>query len=167
MRKVCEGSVVLPPKRLTWHTHVYETAGEHGSNQMLALTLGDMAGLGDEPVLVRVQVGSVLGDVFGARFGTRVVANEAVGRIEQEGKGVILFIPPRYDMLNDLRYHLGQVAPLPRADSETALREIGLGAQVLRDLGVRKMRLLTNQPRHVVAVEAYELEVVEQVHVRG
>jgi 3,4-dihydroxy 2-butanone 4-phosphate synthase/GTP cyclohydrolase II len=164
VRRVDSGTVVLPPKQLTWRVHVYETAGEQGMNQMLALTLGEIDA---SPTLVRVQVGSVLGDVFGARFGTRVVANEAVWRIEQEGKGVILYIPPRTDMINDLRYHLGQVAPLPRADSETALREIGLGAQVLRDLGVRKMRLLTNQPRHVVAVSAYELEVVEQVQVRG
>jgi 3,4-dihydroxy 2-butanone 4-phosphate synthase/GTP cyclohydrolase II len=108
----------------------------------------------------------VLGDVFGARFGSRGVAAESVWRIEQEGKGVILYIPPRSNMLNDLQYHLGELAPLPRADSEAALREIGLGAQVLRDIGVRKMRLLTNQPRHVVAVGAYELEVVEQVPLR-
>ena len=146
-----------------WHAHVYETAGEAGRNEMLALTLGE---IDDKPTLVRVQVGSVLGDVFGARFGTRGVAAESVWRIEQEGKGVILYIPPRNSMLNDLQYHLGELAPLPRADSEAALREIGLGAQVLRDLGVRKMRLLTNQPRHVVAVGAYELEVVEQVPLR-
>jgi 3,4-dihydroxy 2-butanone 4-phosphate synthase/GTP cyclohydrolase II len=164
VRKVCEGSVVLPPKRLTWHTHVYETAGEHGSNQMLAITLGDIAGLGDEPVLVRVQVGSVLGDVFGARFGTRVVAAEALWRIETEGRGVILYIPPRNDLASDVRYHLGELTP--RLEADAVLREIGLGAQVLRDLGVRKMRLLTNQPRRIAAVEGYELEVVEQVLLR-
>jgi 3,4-dihydroxy 2-butanone 4-phosphate synthase / GTP cyclohydrolase II len=164
VRKVCEGSVVLPPKRLTWHTHVYETVGEHGSNQMLALTLGDMAGLGDEPVLVRVQVGSVLGDVFGARFGTRVVAAEALWRIETEGRGVILYIPPRNDLASDVRYHLGELTP--RLEADAVLREVGLGAQVLRDLGVRKMRLLTNQPRRIAAVEGYELEVVEQVLLR-
>lgn len=163
VRRVSSGSLVLPPKQLTWKAHVYETAGEAGHNEMLALTLGE---IDDKPTLVRVQVGSVLGDVFGARFGTRGVAAESIWRIEQEGKGVILYIPPRNNMLNDLEYHLGQLAPPPRADSEAALREIGLGAQVLRDLGVRKMRLLTNQPRHVVAVGAYELEVVEQVPLR-
>jgi 3,4-dihydroxy 2-butanone 4-phosphate synthase/GTP cyclohydrolase II len=163
VRRVSSGTIVLPPKQLTWKAHVYETAGEAGHNEMLALTLGD---IDDKPTLVRVQVGSVLGDVFGARFGTRGVAAESIWRIEQEGKGVILYIPPRNNMLNDLQYHLGQLAPLPRADSEAALREIGLGAQVLRDIGVRKMRLLTNQPRHVVAVGAYELEVVEQVPLR-
>jgi 3,4-dihydroxy 2-butanone 4-phosphate synthase/GTP cyclohydrolase II len=163
VRRVSSGSISLPPRQVSWKAHVYETAGEAGHNEMLALTLGE---IDDKPTLVRVQNGSVLGDVFGARFGTRGVAAESIARIEQEGKGVILYIPPRTNLLNDLQYHLGQLAPLPRADTEAALREIGLGAQVLRDLGVRKMRLLTNQPRHVVAVEAYELEVVEQVPLR-
>jgi 3,4-dihydroxy 2-butanone 4-phosphate synthase / GTP cyclohydrolase II len=164
VHKVCEGSVVLPPRRLTWQTHVYQTVGEHGSNQMLALTLGDLSNVADVPVLVRVQVGSVLGDVFGARFGSRVVAAEALWRIENEGRGVILYIPPYTDLVSDVRYHLGEITP--RLEADAVLREIGLGSQVLRDLGVRKMRLLTNQPRRLAAVEGYELEVVEQVPVR-
>jgi 3,4-dihydroxy 2-butanone 4-phosphate synthase/GTP cyclohydrolase II len=161
VRKVHEGTLVLPPRRTNWHAHVFETAGAQGQNQMLALTLGE---IGDEPILVRVQVGSVLGDVFGARFGTRVVAVEAATRIEAEGRGVILYIPPRTDLDNDLRYHLGEVTPRPEA--ETVLREVGFGSQVLRALGVRKMRLLTNQPRRIAAVEGYDLEVVEQVLLR-
>jgi 3,4-dihydroxy 2-butanone 4-phosphate synthase / GTP cyclohydrolase II len=161
VRKVHEGNLALPPGRASWRAHVYETAGAHGHNQMLAMTLGE---IGDEPVLVRVQVGSVLGDVFGARFGTRVVANEAVARIESEGRGVILYIPPRTDLVSDLSYHLGEITPRPEA--EAVLREVGFGAQVLRDLGVRKMRLLTNLPRRIAAVEGYDLEVVEQVVLR-
>jgi 3,4-dihydroxy 2-butanone 4-phosphate synthase/GTP cyclohydrolase II len=152
---------VLPPKRLTWTAYVSETPGAPPHNQMLALALGE---IDDQPTLVRVQVGNVLGDVFGARFGTRVVAAEALWRIEAEGKGVILYIPPRMDMLSDLRSLLGQ--QLPRIDNDTVLREIGFGAQVLRDLGVRKMRVLTNTPRRIVAVDAYELEVVEEVALR-
>jgi 3,4-dihydroxy 2-butanone 4-phosphate synthase/GTP cyclohydrolase II len=161
VRRVSEGNVVLPPKRLTWKAYVYETPGAPPHNQMLALALGE---IDDQPTLVRVQVGNVLGDVFGARFGTRVVAAEALWRIEAEGKGVILYIPPRMDMLSDLRSLLGQ--QLPRIDNDTVLREIGFGAQVLRDLGVRKMRVLTNTPRRIVAVDAYELEVVEEVALR-
>jgi 3,4-dihydroxy 2-butanone 4-phosphate synthase/GTP cyclohydrolase II len=159
-----EGDVLLPPRQSTWRAHVYETAGSTGMNEMLALTLGTIDA---SPTLVRVQVGSVLGDVFGARFGTRVTAGEAAARIEHEGRGVILYIPPRIDLQADLRYHLGQVAPAPRAQSEIVLREIGFGAQVLRDLGVRKMKLLTNQPSRIAAVDGYELEVVEQVPLKG
>jgi 3,4-dihydroxy 2-butanone 4-phosphate synthase/GTP cyclohydrolase II len=156
--------VLLPPRQSTWRAHVYETAGSTGMNEMLALTLGTIDA---SPTLVRVQVGSVLGDVFGARFGTRMTAGEAAARIEHEGRGVILYIPPRIDLQADLRYHLGQVAPAPRAQSEIVLREIGFGAQVLRDLGVRKMKLLTNQPSRIAAVDGYELEVVEQVPLKG
>jgi 3,4-dihydroxy 2-butanone 4-phosphate synthase/GTP cyclohydrolase II len=174
VRMVGEGRLTLPPGQHTWHAHVYETGfhptddaaprrGPHGANEMLALTLG---AIDATPTLVRVQVGSVLGDVFGARAGTRVVVAEAVRRIEAEGRGVILYIPPRIDMHSDLRYHLGELTPQLRPESEAVLREIGFGAQVLRDLGVRKMKLLTNQPRRIAAVEGYELEVVEQVVLR-
>jgi 3,4-dihydroxy 2-butanone 4-phosphate synthase/GTP cyclohydrolase II len=159
VRKVSDGTVVLPPGGLTWRARVYETAGAHGNNQMLALTLGEIDA---SPVLVRVQVGSVIGDVFGARFGARAVAADAVACIEHASRGVILYIPPRVDLQADLSYHLGQATP-ERPENDAVLRETGFGAQVLRDLGVRKMRLLTNQPRRVVAVDGFELEVVEQV----
>jgi 3,4-dihydroxy 2-butanone 4-phosphate synthase/GTP cyclohydrolase II len=162
VRRTSDGLIVLPPKRLQWHAYVYETPGTPPDNQMLALTLGE---IDDSPTLVRVQVGSVLGDVFGARFGTRVVAAEALWRIEAEGKGVILYIPPRADMLTDLRSLLVVAVP-PRPENDSVLREIGFGAQVLRDLGVRKMRVLTNAPRRLVAAEAYDLEVVEEVALR-
>jgi 3,4-dihydroxy 2-butanone 4-phosphate synthase/GTP cyclohydrolase II len=92
------------------------------------------------------------------------VAVEAVRRIENEGRGVILYIPPRVDMESDLRYHLGE--NVLRVENDTVLREIGFGAQVLHDLGVRRMRLLTNLPRRIVAVDAFDLEVVEEVPLR-
>jgi len=161
VRRIKSGEVVLPPGGHTWRAAVYETAGD-GGNQMLALTLGDIDG---SPTLVRVQVGSVLGDVFGVHFGRRVVAAEAVWRIEQEGRGVVLYIPPRVDLQTDLSRLLGEVPPRSR-DNDGVLREIGFGAQVLMDLGVRKMRVLTNRPSRVVAVDGFDLEVVEQVLLR-
>jgi 3,4-dihydroxy 2-butanone 4-phosphate synthase / GTP cyclohydrolase II len=163
IHKVSEGSILLPPSGMEWRANVYETPGPVGRRDMLALTLGEIDG---SPTLVRVQVGSVLGDVFGAHSGSRVLASEAVSRIEHEGRGVILYIPQRIDMQSDLRYHLGEMSPKMPADSEAVLREIGFGSQVLRDLGVRKMRLLTNQPRRIAAVDGYDLEVVEQVSIR-
>jgi GTP cyclohydrolase II len=68
-------------------------------------------------------------------------------------------------MLTDLRSLLGVAVP-PRPENDSVLREIGFGALVLRDLGVRKMRVLTNAPRRLVAAEAYDLEVVEEVALR-
>ncbi len=160
VRKVSEGELTLNSQGRTWKAHVYETIGQPLQNQMLALTLGDIDG---SPTLVRVQVGSVLGDVFGARAGTRVVAAEAVRRIESVGHGVLLFVPPRVDLAADLHYHLGRdIKPGPQYAGES-IREMGFGAQILKDLGVRKMRLLTNRPRRVAAVDGFDLEVVEQV----
>jgi 3,4-dihydroxy 2-butanone 4-phosphate synthase/GTP cyclohydrolase II len=160
VRKVEEGDITLAPGNQKWKAHVYEIQGDEPRYQMLALTLGEIDG---SPTLVRVQVGSVLGDVFGARAGSRVVAAEAVWRIESVGRGVVLFIPPRVDLTTDLRYHLGRdIKPAPQF-SENAIREVGLGSQVLMDLGVRKMRLLTNRPRRIAAVDGFDLEVVEQV----
>jgi 3,4-dihydroxy 2-butanone 4-phosphate synthase / GTP cyclohydrolase II len=162
VRKVAEGELVLTPGDRTWKAHVYETDGERGHHEMLALTLGAIDG---SPTLVRVQVGSVIGDVFGARFGTRLIARDAMTRIEQEGKGVLLFIPPRAGLESDLAYHLGRASERPAP--EVVIREIGFGSQVLMDLGVRRMRLLTNTPSRIVAVDGFELEVVEQVLLRA
>ncbi len=166
VRKVGSGEIALPPGKRSWKAHVYETAGERGYNEMLALTLGEIDG---SPTLVRVQMGSVIGDVFGARHGTRVLASEALARIEQEGKGVILYIPPRGDLAGDLEHHLGRESTTvrPPPAHEVVLREVGLGSQVLMDLGIRKMRLLTNRVSRIVAVDGFELEVVEQVLLRA
>jgi len=158
--QVADAEVELPGSEQKWHMHVYETAGVPGKNQMLAMSLGEVS---PEPTLVRVQLGSVLGDVFGARTGIRVVASEAVDAIEEEGCGVILYIPSRVDLVAELDAMQGGGKP---PNQETVLRETGFGSQVLRDLGIKKMRLLTNRPSRVVAANAYGLEVVEQVLLR-
>jgi 3,4-dihydroxy 2-butanone 4-phosphate synthase/GTP cyclohydrolase II len=162
VRRVAETELVLPPGNLRWKARVYETPGLQGHHEVLALTLGQ---IDDSPTLVRVQMGSLLGDVFGAEHPTRVAAREGVRRIEQEGRGVVLYLPPRGDLLQDLEHYLGggirdSAATTP---AEVVLREIGLGSQVLRDLGLRKLRILTSRPSRVVAVDGFELEIVEQV----
>jgi 3,4-dihydroxy 2-butanone 4-phosphate synthase / GTP cyclohydrolase II len=162
VRRVAETELVLPPGNLRWKARVYETPGLKGHHEVLALTLGQ---IDESPTLVRVQMGSLLGDVFGAEHPTRVAASEGVRRIEQEGRGVVLYLPPRGDLLQDLEHYLGggvrdSAATTP---AEVVLREIGLGSQVLRDLGLRKLRILTSRPSRVVAVDGFELEIVEQV----
>ena len=164
VRRLKVADLTLPGSNREWRMHVYETVGDYPAplNQMLAATLGDIDG---SPTMVRVQVGSLLGDVFGARAKTRIGASEAIKRIEEEGRGVILYIPQRFDLASDLAFHLGESVMPPRT-SEQVSREIGFGSQVLMDLGVRKMRLLTNQPRRV-STAGYELEVVEEVLLRN
>ena len=144
-----------------WQAHVFQTTVD--DRQLLALTLG---GIDARPTLVRVHTGSVLGDVFGVRAGRRLVARDAVQRIEQEGEGVILFIPGRLDLLRDLAFHQGESVPPVRTETGEVLREYGLGAQVLAALGLRQIRLLTNRPRRLVGLDGYGLEVVEQLVIR-
>jgi 3,4-dihydroxy 2-butanone 4-phosphate synthase/GTP cyclohydrolase II len=127
----------------------------------LALTLGE---LDENPTTVRMHAGSVLGDVFGVRTRGRVVMNDVIRRIEAEGKGVIVFIPPfTIDIEADLALRTGRKLDRRPPEQGEVLREYGLGAQVLRDLGLRKIRLLTNRPRRIAGLEGYGLEVVEQV----
>jgi 3,4-dihydroxy 2-butanone 4-phosphate synthase / GTP cyclohydrolase II len=166
VRRIAETELVLPPGGRRWKARVYESPSMQGHREVLALTLGE---LDASPTLVRVQIGSLLGDVFGAVHPTRTLPSEAVRRIEQEGHGVLLYLPPRGDLVQDLEHYLGggvrdSVASTP---SEVVLREIGLGSQVLRDLGLRKLRILTSRPSRIVAVDGFELEVVEQVLLRS
>ncbi|MBK8169188.1 MAG: 3,4-dihydroxy-2-butanone-4-phosphate synthase [Sandaracinaceae bacterium] len=155
---------VSVPSGMPWVAHAYETSVD--GRQFLAMTLGDIHG--DEPILVRVHTGSVLGDVFGARRGDRVVAADAMTRIEAEGRGVVLFIPGSVNFVRDLAFHSGQQMPVASPEEQGAvLREFGLGAQVLADLGLRRIRLLTNRPRRLAGVDAYGLDVVEQVMMNG
>jgi 3,4-dihydroxy 2-butanone 4-phosphate synthase/GTP cyclohydrolase II len=134
---------------------------ENEQRQFLALTLGELS---DEPTIVRMHAGSVLGDVFGVRTRGRVVMADVIERIEREGKGVIVFIPPfTIDIEADLALRTGKKVERRALEQGEVLREYGLGAQVLRDLGLRRIRLLTNHPRRIAGLEGYGLEVVEQL----
>ncbi len=147
------------PSGTRWMAHTYCTL--HDSRQFLALTLGT---LDENPTTVRMHAASVLGDVFGVRTRGRVVMHDVIERIEMEGKGVIVFIPPfTIDIEADLALRTGRKIERQKLEQGEVLREYGLGAQVLRDLGVRKIRLLTNKPRRIAGLEGYGLEVVEQV----
>jgi 3,4-dihydroxy 2-butanone 4-phosphate synthase/GTP cyclohydrolase II len=160
VRKVRSGQVVLPTGG-TWAVHAYATSVEE--RQFLALVFGEVDA---SPTLVRVHTGSILADVFGVSAGARVVLDEAVERIEREGSGVILFLPGKVDLAKDLAYHLGVEIPSGPTEQGEVLREYGLGAQVLTDLGLEKIRILTNRPRRIAGLDGYGLEVVEQLLLR-
>ncbi|MGF1466016.1 MAG: 3,4-dihydroxy-2-butanone-4-phosphate synthase [Sandaracinaceae bacterium] len=147
------------PSGVRWTAHTYTSADR--SRQFMALTLG---GLGPDPTLVRMHTGSVLGDVFGVRTRGHVTMGDVLTRIENEGKGVVVFIPPAaIDLEADLIRRTGGTVTRRPLEHGEVLREYGLGAQVLSDLGLARIRLLTNRPRRIVGVEGYGLEVVEQV----
>ena len=126
--------------------------------EYLALVLGDIRP--DEPVIVRVQTASVLRDVFGAGASADDhPATVPLRMIEEAGKGILLYVYPPGRM--SLARELGAVA-----GASEPLRNFGLGAQVLADLGARSIRLLTNHPRRIVGLGGFGLEIVECVPIR-
>jgi 3,4-dihydroxy 2-butanone 4-phosphate synthase/GTP cyclohydrolase II len=93
--------------------------------------------------------------------------DRAIDVIEADGRGVIVYLPPPGDLLAEIQRAKGAqpAQPKPGPSAAEPLREYGLGAQVLRDLGVRRLRLLTNNPKKIAGIEGYGLTVVECVPV--
>lgn len=156
--RIRQTPVEMPTGR-SWIGSVYQVQ-VGGQEQFMALSLGE---LNSKPTLTRVHRGSVLGDAFQVRMGDRVHIADCVTAIEREGNGVILFLPGHPDPETDLAFYLNEPIKRPPEEPGLVLREYGFGAQVLSDLGLAHLRLLTNRPRRLPSLEAYGLEVVEQL----
>src|SRR5215207_8575824 len=137
----------------------------------LAMVMGDVAG--DRPVPVRVHTENVTCDMFGSLIDdTGFQLHAALERIAAEGRGVVLYLRQRQnnlDLVNQLRtYNVMQQRGISKRDAslETGYgidRDYGVGAQILHDLGLRKILLLSNHPPKVAALEGFELSVVGNV----
>lgn len=141
------------------------------AHEHVALVLGDVEGQRD--VLVRMHSKCLTGDVFHSlRCDCGTQLHRAMARVAQEGRGVIVYLDQEgrgIGLLNKLRaYELQDagddtVEANERLGFKADLRDFGIGAQILRDLGLTTLRIMTNNPRKLVGLEGYGLEIVERV----
>jgi 3,4-dihydroxy 2-butanone 4-phosphate synthase/GTP cyclohydrolase II len=129
----------------------------------MVLWRGDLAD--GDPVLTRVQAFCPTSDIFGSQL------DHSLKQIAENGRGALLYLHvagSRHveSVVARMRAHLGQSDPETGNKEGGELRELGTGAQILLDLGVRRLQLLTNNPRKTVGLEAYGLEVVECLPLR-
>jgi 3,4-dihydroxy 2-butanone 4-phosphate synthase / GTP cyclohydrolase II len=137
----------------------------------LAVTKGDWSET--DPVIVRVHSQCVTGDIFGSKrcdCGDQLAT--ALQRIELEGRGVVIYMKQEgrgIGLLNKLRAYKLQEEGMDTVEANEALgfkmdhRDYGIGCQILRELGIRKMRLMTNNPTKRVGLSGYGLEIVDQL----
>jgi 3,4-dihydroxy 2-butanone 4-phosphate synthase / GTP cyclohydrolase II len=139
--------------------------------QHLALTKGEWHK--DEPILVRVHSSCMTGDIFGScRCDCGEQLHAAMKMIEKEGKGVILYMNQEgrgIGLLNKLKAYKLQEEGMDTVDANLELgfkmdeRDYGIGAQILRDLGVSKMKLMSNNPKKRTGLIGYGLEIIENI----
>jgi 3,4-dihydroxy 2-butanone 4-phosphate synthase / GTP cyclohydrolase II len=135
-------------------------------SEHLALIKGEIKP--GNPTLVRVHSECLTGDVFGSyRCECRPQLHAALSQIEREGNGVLLYMRQNGSgLVNKLQSYKSNEnghGIIDKSSNEEDLREFGIGAQILKDLGISKMKLLTNNPRKIKGLKGYDLEVVETV----
>ena len=164
------GEALVPTDRGTFRMIAYRS--EIDGESHLAMVLGKAEGAG-QPVLVRMHAHCIAGNVFGA-YTCECSANLrcSLDRIAAEGVGAVIYLHHNATGFSvrqgaggdSLLFHPKGVSQMDRA--RQVQRDVGIGAQILRDLNLRQIRLLTNHPRPVPAIEGYGIEITEHVPIR-
>lgn len=163
------GPIDFPTKFGNFNLYLYESKVE--THPYIAIVKGNVCT--EDPVLVRVHSSCLTGDILGSlRCDCGDQLQAALEMIEQEGRGVVLYIAQEgrgIGIVNKLKAYALQDQGLDTVEANEALgfradyRDYGLGAQVLADLGIHKLRLMTNNPSKRAGLQGYGLEIVERV----
>jgi 3,4-dihydroxy 2-butanone 4-phosphate synthase/GTP cyclohydrolase II len=175
-------TVTLPTNWGTFTLHAYQSVLDPQPHLALCKGgVGDRDERGnairhDEPVLIRVHSECLTGDVFGSgRCDCGPQLSTAMEMIEREGKGVLLYLRQEgrgIGLANKLHAYALQDTGLDTVEANQRLglpvdsRDYGIGSQILRDLGLTKLRIMTNNPRKIYGIDGYGLQVVEEVPIR-
>jgi 3,4-dihydroxy 2-butanone 4-phosphate synthase/GTP cyclohydrolase II len=176
-------SVTLPTRWGEFRLHAFQSAIDPQPHLALCKGgIGERDATGNvietpEPVLVRVHSECLTGDVFGSgRCDCGWQLDTAMQRIEQEGKGVLLYLRQEgrgIGLKNKLHAYALQEGGLDTVEANLQLglpvdkRDYGIGSQILRDLGLRKIRIMTNNPKKIYGIDGYGLSIVEAVPLRA